>query len=316
MIGPVMIGSGVISSGVSLVNGGRQGWHDRVPIRVPVYRARRRRRGRTVPDRRRRRFVIVTVAVVVVTLLVVVVVLLVLLVLLLLLVVVVRRGGDGGGGPATAAGRHDVHRGRRQRRRYAAVRAVHRAQRTRPVLGRRALPCGGGGAGSRDGCGRGGRAPRLVVDVLVKLHGGGARSTDDDYYYCRRQQRCCRRWWPPRSLILSPPTGPLLPPSQLDVHRARRKRASEKCCFFLRSGPGPNRRVYRPSTQHAASVTTRPTCSSDSQNQPLSDPPTHPPPPDWPNHSMSTRRVKVIINVSGVHDESDENDDSGDVFAE
>lgn len=162
MVGPVVKGSGAIPSGVSLVDGGRQGRHDRVPVRVPVYRIRWRRRGRTVPNRRRWRFVIVTITGLV-PLVMVVVVLIVLMVQRMVITVVGRTTGHG---PVTGTRRHDVHRGRRQRRRHPAVRAVHRAQRTRPVLGRRALPC--------RGCGGGG-APRLVVNVLVELHGCGAR---------------------------------------------------------------------------------------------------------------------------------------------
>lgn len=226
-----MVGGGIKARRVPLVQGGRQGRHDCVPIRVPVHRARRRRRGRTVPDRRRRRFIISAVAVLVPMVVMVVMV----------YAVVVRRGGGG----TVAVGRHDVHRGRRQRRRHPAVRAVHRAQRTRPVLGRRVLPCGSGssgGGGGGDGRGRGGGAPRLVVDVLVELHGGGARSTDDDdddYYYrwCRRRRFRCHRM--PMPLLVPPPltplsTGPLQPQSTQRT-RARGANASEKCCFFIRS---------------------------------------------------------------------------------
>lgn len=159
-----MKGSGVIPGGVSLVDGGRQGRHNRVPVRVPVYRIRWRRRGRTVPNRRRWRFIIVTITGLVP------VVLVVLIVLMVQRMVITVVGRTTGHRPVTGAGRHDVHRGRRQRRRHPAVRAVNRAQRTRPMLGRRALPC--------RGCGGGGSAPRLVVNVLVELHGCGARSTD------------------------------------------------------------------------------------------------------------------------------------------
>lgn len=166
MIGPMVVWGfgGVIGHGISLVQGGRQRRDDSVPVRVPVYRVRRRWRGRAIPNRRRRWLVIMAVAQMVILVMVTATAVVVLEVRG---VVVIRRRG--GGRPS----RHDVHRRRGQRRRHAAVRAVHRAQRTRPVLGRRALPCGGG---------RGG-APRLVVDVLVELHdssggGGGARSTD------------------------------------------------------------------------------------------------------------------------------------------
>lgn len=225
MIGPVMVRSGAVAGGVPLVYGRRQGWYHRVPIRVPVYRIRRRRRGRTVPDRRRRWFVVLTVAMVVTMMLLVVVVM-----------VVVRRGGG------SAAGRHDVHRGRRQRWRHPAVRAVHRAQRTRPVLGRRALPCGSGGGGG-DGRGRGGGAPRLVVvDVLVELHDGGARSTDADnasQRYYRRRRRCCcccrRRLYS----LVDRPAATAITVSYDARTRARGANALEKCCFFLRSGTSP-----------------------------------------------------------------------------
>lgn len=227
MIGPVMVRSGAITSGVSLVYGRRQRWHHRVPIRVPVYRVRRRRRSRTVPDRRWRWFVVLAVAMVVTMMLVVVVVM-----------VVVRRCGG------STAGRHDVHRGRRQRRRHPAVRAVHRAQRTRPVLGRRALPCGSGSGGG-DGRGRGGGAPRLVVvDVLVELHGGGARSTDADdasqrYYRHRRRCCCCCHRRRRRRLysLVDRPAATAITVSYDARTRARGANALEKCCFFLRSGP-------------------------------------------------------------------------------
>lgn len=218
MIRPMVVRvSGVIGRGVSLVQGGRQRRHDRVPIRVPVHRVRRWRRGRAEPDRRRRRLVVLTVAVVMVAATGT-------LVLEVRVAITRRRGRH-------PAGRHDVHRGCRQRRRYPAVRAVHRAQRTRPVLGRSSLPCGGGGS---DGRGGGGGAPRLIVDVLVELHGGGARSTDgddDDCYYGRR---------PSLLLLLLPPppirstlaTGPP-PPSACDGTRARRAQTHRpKVLFF------------------------------------------------------------------------------------
>lgn len=61
MVRPVMVRG--CCRRVSLVQGGWQRRHDRVPIRVPVYRVRRRWRGCTVPDRRRRWFVILTMVV-------------------------------------------------------------------------------------------------------------------------------------------------------------------------------------------------------------------------------------------------------------
>jgi len=131
----------------------------------------------------------------------------------------------GGGRPS----RHDVHRRRRQRWRHAAVRAVHRAQRTRPVLGWRALPCGGG---------RGG-APRLVVDVLVELHGASgaavaahARLTADDcddhthtHTHNNSDRRCCCR------SAHSPP-----PAARDRYTRAQRTRMDRSVVFSSDSG--------------------------------------------------------------------------------
>lgn len=288
-----MIGDtgGIVSPGISLVQGGWQGRHDRVPIRVPVHRV-RWRRSRTVPDRRRRWFVILTIAVVVT--MVVVMVMVQVVVLLIVVGVVVRWRGCCGGGPAT--GRHNVHGGRGQRRRYPAVRAVHRAQRTRPVLGRRALPCGG--RGGSDGRGRGGGAPRLVVDVLVEFHGGGARSTDDDdddndYYY---NSHCCC-WCCCRSLSPSSTGPPPPPPPTTPTYTARGANASEKCCFFLRPDPSYSDKPSPSTTdclhQHHRYTTTLYTLS-------------HPHFTDLTifffniaSHQI-IRRVKVIINVSGI----------------
>lgn len=220
-----MIGSVMERGSVSMIHGGWQWRHDCVPILVSVYCARRWRRSRTVSDRRRRWFVIVTMVVMVTLLLLLVVMVVVVVFMMVMLIVVVgvtkvRRNGG------AAIGRHDVHRGRRQRRRHSAVRAVHRAQRTRPVLGRCALSSGGSGGG--DGRGRGSGAPRLVVDViLVELHGGGggARSTDDhngDYYYYGILRGSCRR-------RRSSATATAV--SSDVVYKHARANAMEKCCF-------------------------------------------------------------------------------------
>lgn len=238
----------------------RQRRHDRVPAvrgTVPVSgvgRQRRWRRGRPEPGgRRRRRFVVIAVTVAQMMtgpLLVTVTAAGVLLFVVTaeirgVVIVKIRTAG---------AGRHDVDRGRRQRRRYPAVRAVHRARRTLPMLGRR-CPL------SRRGDGRGGGsgAPRLVVvNVLVELHGGGGgggtRSTDGNGRLRLRTEAAASRDPLVRLFVRSLAAAVSVSSGRGAVQTlAARKRIGQKCCFFHRTAETlpiqPPRSLCRPSVR-------------------------------------------------------------------
>lgn len=238
----------VCGGGVPMVQRRRQWRDDRVPAvrgTVPVRnvgRWRRRRRGRPEPGgrRRRRRFVVIAVTVAQVmtgTLLVTVTAAGVLLFVVTteirgVVIVKIR---------AARAGRHDVDRGRRQRRRYPAVRAVYRAQRTRPMLGRW-CPLSRRG----DGRGGGGGAPRLVVvNVLVELHGGGGgggtRSTDGNGRLRLRTEAAASRDPLVRLFVRSLAAAAVSVSSGRGTVQtlAARKRIGQKCCFFHQTADPP-----------------------------------------------------------------------------